>query len=158
MNPPPTPIIAARIPTSVPRTSGISTESRTPDRLNSICQGSIFSMRAYDDSFLTSGATICRLGLAHRLKTLGEHVAPDDSEHEHIGEIDQEIGIAELPKDLDDLNSHRSPDDPADQEQQAHFEIDVAETKMRKGAGCRGPDDLVRIRSRRHSRGNAEHY
>ena len=72
--------------------------------------------------------------------------------------IDQEIGVAELPKDLDDLNSHRPPGYPADKEQQAHFEVDVAQTEMRKGAGCRGPDDLVGIRSRRHSRGNAEHY
>src|SRR5208337_4756223 len=29
--------------------------------------------------------------LAHRLEALGEHVAPDGPEHQHIGEIDQEI-------------------------------------------------------------------
>ena len=116
-------------------------------------------MRAYADSFFPSARRLeLFFDLAHGLKTLGEHVAPDGPEHQHIGEVDQEIGIAELPKDLDDLNSHRSPDDPADQKQYAHFEVHVAETEMRKGARCRSPDDLVGIRSRRHSRRNAEHY
>ena len=115
-------------------------------------------MRAYADSFFLLVGLELFFDLAHGLEALGEHVAPDGSEHQHIGEIDQEIGIAELPKDLDDLNPHRSPDNPADQKQHAHFEVDVAKTEMRKGARCRSPDDLVRIRSRRNSRRNTEHY
>ena len=145
MNPPPTPIIAERIPTKVPSMSGTNAEIRTPERWKSIWKGRLFNMRAYAESFFAFFSPVGEkyFYLAHGLKTLNEHIASCGPQHQHVSHGDQEIGVAELPQDLDKLNPGRPADDSANQEQQAHLDIHVSEAKMRQGARCRCPDNLV---------------
>jgi len=57
----------------------------------------------------------CRCRPAHGLQAFDEHVAADEAEHYDVGHVDQEIGIAELPEHLDDMDPDVASDDSADQ-------------------------------------------
>ena len=95
--------------------------------------------------------------LAHGLQAFNEHIPADYTQHQHVGQIDEEIGVAELAQDLYDLYAGSSSDHSPREEKQAHFEIHVAQPKMGKcsGGGC--PNNLVGVRCGGNCRGNTHH-
>ena len=66
--------------------------------------------------FLVSdGHGFGRAGRPQSLQALLEHVHAHKAQHDHIGDLDQEIGVAHRPQNLDDLNPAGAAQDSADQ-------------------------------------------
>ncbi len=95
--------------------------------------------------------------LPELLEALYKHVSTHHTKHDHIGDLDQEISIPDLSKDLYELNAYCPACYSPDQEQCSHFEIDVTETKMCIGPGSGCCNNLVGIRGRGHGRRNPDH-
>ena len=95
--------------------------------------------------------------LPHALEALHEHVAADDAQHDDVGDLDDEVGVAHGPQALDEVNPHGAAEDPADDEQDPHLEVDVAQAVMGVAARSGGRHDLVGIRGRGHRGGDARH-
>ncbi len=95
--------------------------------------------------------------LAHALEAFHEHVAADDAQHHHVRDLDDKIGVAQGPQRLDEVYPQGAPNDSADDEDDPHLEVHVAQAVMGVGARGGGRHDLVGIRGCGHRGRDADH-
>ena len=93
----------------------------------------------------------------HALEAFHEHVEADDAQHDDVGDLDDEVGIAHGPEHLDELYAHGAPEHAADDEEEPHLEVHVPQAVVGIGSGGGGRHDLVGVRGRGHRGRNPHH-
>src|SRR5512143_2544545 len=79
-----------------------------------------------DLAFFLNCLVVGRL-FPHALEAFDEHVDSYYPEHQNIRDLDDEIGIAHRPEDLDALDAQEAADKAACQQIETHLEIDIAD-------------------------------
>ena len=93
----------------------------------------------------------------HALEALRKHVEADDAQHDHVGDLDDEVGVAHGPEQLDELYPQGAPEHPADDEEEPHLEVHVPQAVVGIGGGGGGRHNLVGVRGRGHRGRNPHH-
>ena len=91
-------------------------------------------------------------------ETLKEHVAADHAQHHDVSDRDREVGSAERPQDLDDLNADPAARQASHQQGDAQLDINVSQPEVRPRPGRRPRNDLAGVRSGSHRGRNADHH
>ena len=116
-----------------------------------------FFNKAGVPAFLFSSGCMNNLPLSEALEAFNKHVAAHETEHDHVGNVDEKIGIARSAEYFDNLYPNGAAANPSHQKKEAHFEIHISQPVMRQGSGRGRADDLVGIGRSSHRGRNSKH-
>ena len=77
------------------------------------------------------------------VQALPQHQGADHAEQDHVGERDEEIELAGLLQEIEDLDAGDGAEDAAADQEVAHLQVDVAAPPMAEGARHRGGHHLA---------------
>ena len=89
---------------------------------------------------------------------LVQHERADDAEEHHIAKANHQIDLANRAQKREQRHPGGRPQKPADQQDRAHFEIDIAAPPMGDHAGNRTGDDLIGLGADSDRRRHTDEY
>ena len=107
----------------------------------------ILKGRAWTQLCLRRVETLAAARLAQGVQAFDEHQHADDAEEDDVAQLDEQIDLARLAQEAEDLHPGGRPDQAPRQKDEAHADVDCLALEMGEDARDRGGDDLVASRS-----------
>ena len=152
MKPPPTPMMAASVPTRSPTPNG----GMAPDVEVRGTKAHLQRQAVHPVVAPTRCPLLAAPRFGHRGDALDEHQHADCAEEDDVAERHEQIDLADGAQRGEDLDADRRADEATQQQDETHLEVDRAPAPMRQHAREGRGDDLVRLGRHGHRRRDAD--